>query len=119
MFVDTLIIGLTLTLLGRLPPFIFPLLSVAGGCYVVFLGWEPLHTPREISLAGADSTGNAWSGLGRGLTVNLLNSHLSLFWLMVGGALISGLSQQTAWGAIAAFWGHLLVGLDFVRLGSW
>lgn len=114
---DTFIIGLTFTLLGQFPSFIFPLLSVAGGCYVVFLGWETLHTPGEISLAVSDSTGNAWSSLGRGLTVNLLNPHPYLFWLTVGGPLISGLLQQAAWDAIGAFLGGFygcLVGAKIV-----
>ena len=106
---DAVIIGLTFTLLLQFPPFIFPLLGIAGGCYVLFLGWETLQIPSEVSLPKAEqaenagNTKNAWSSLRKGLMVNMLNPHPYLFWLTVGGPLISRLSQQSAWGAIAAF----------------
>ena len=106
---DAVIIGLTFTVLLQLPPFIFPLLSIVGGCYVIFLGWETLQTPSEVSLPtveqaeNARNTKNAWSSLRKGLLVNMLNPHPYLFWVTVGGPLISRLSQQSAWSAIAAF----------------
>ena len=86
---DAAIIGLTFTLFLQLPTFIFPVLGIVGGCYVLFLGWETLQTPSEVSVAAAEqaeNAGNAWSSLRKGLIVNMLNPHPYLFWLTVGGA---------------------------------
>ncbi len=114
---DTAIIGLTFTLFLQLPTFIFPVLGIVGGCYVLFLGWETLQTPGEVSVAAAEqaeNAGNAWSSLRKGLIVNMLNPHPYLFWLTVGGPLISRLSQQSAWSAIFAF----LAGFYSCLIGS-
>ena len=114
---DAAIIGLTFTLFLQLPTFIFPVLGIVGGCYVLFLGWETLQTPREVSVAAAEqaeNAGNAWSSLRKGLIVNMLNPHPYLFWLTVGGPLISRLSQQSAWSAIFAF----LAGFYSCLIGS-
>ena len=114
---DAAIIGLTFTLFLQLPTFIFPVLGIVGGCYVLFLGWETLQTPSEVSVAAAEqaeNAGNAWSSLRKGLIVNMLNPHPYLFWLIVGGPLISRLSQQSAWSAIFAF----LAGFYSCLIGS-
>ncbi len=114
---DAAIIGLTFTLFLQLPTFIFPVLGIVGGCYVLFLGWETLQTPSEVSVAAAEqaeNAGNAWSSLRKGLIVNMLNPHPYLFWLTVGGPLISRLSQQSAWSAIFAF----LAGFYSCLIGS-
>ena len=114
---DAAIIGLTFTLFLQLPTFIFPVLGIVGGCYVLFLGWETLQTPSEVSIAAAEqaeNAGNAWSSLRKGLIVNMLNPHPYLFWLTVGGPLISRLSQQSAWSAIFAF----LAGFYSCLIGS-
>ena len=114
---DAAIIGLTFTLFLQLPTFIFPVLGIVGGCYVLFLGWETLQTPGEVSVAAAEqaeNAGNAWSSLRKGLIVNMLNPHPYLFWLTVGGPLISRLSQQSAWSAIFAF----LAGFYSCLIGS-
>ena len=114
---DAAIIGLTFTLFLQLPTFIFPVLGIVGGCYVLFLGWETLQTPSEVSVAvaeQAENAGNAWSSLRKGLIVNMLNPHPYLFWLTVGGPLISRLSQQSAWSAIFAF----LAGFYSCLIGS-
>ncbi len=114
---DAAIIGLTFTLFLQLPTFIFPVLGIVGGCYVLFLGWEALQTPSEVSVAvaeQAENAGNAWSSLRKGLIVNMLNPHPYLFWLTVGGPLISRLSQQSAWSAIFAF----LAGFYSCLIGS-
>jgi threonine/homoserine/homoserine lactone efflux protein len=108
---DAVIIGLTFTVLLQLPSFVFPLLGIIGGCYVIFMGWETLRTASTVSLPmtgqaeNAENTQNARSSLYKGLMVNMLNPHPYLFWLTVGGPLISRLSEQSAWSAIVAFLG--------------
>ena len=99
---DVLIVGLVLMLLHQLPPASFSILSLIGGCYVCFLGGETLRTPAPTRLA-EEGTGSVWLSFRKGLLVNLLNPHPYIFWLTVGGPLVTDNARHDAWLPIGAF----------------
>lgn len=100
---DLFVIVCCLLLLAQLSPPFVAILGVLGGLYVIFLGWETLQTVPAVPKSMAEHTGNIWPSLRKGLTVNLLNPHPYLFWLMVGGPLVMQSYTQSAFGAIVAF----------------
>jgi len=100
---DVFVIACCLLLLAQLPPVVFTLLSLGGGFYVLFLGWETLQTVPATAGLTTDSTRNTLQSLRKGLVVNLLNPHPYLFWLTVGGPFVIQSATQSAFGAILAF----------------
>ena len=102
---DLAIIGGAFFLLVGLPPLIYPILSIGGGFYVLFLGWETLRTTTGATGPAVEGINKAFPSLWKGMTVNLLNPHPYLFWLTVGGPLITESYQQQAWMPIVAFLG--------------
>ena len=100
---DIFVIASCLLLLAQLPPVVFTLLSLGGGFYVLFIGWETLQTVPATAVQTTDSTGNTFQSLRKGLTVNLLNPHPYLFWVTVGGPFVIQSAAQSAFGAILAF----------------
>jgi threonine/homoserine/homoserine lactone efflux protein len=102
---DVFVIACCLLLLARLPSIVFALLSVGGGFYVLFLGWETLKITSVVTVPTEKSAASALQSLRRGLTVNLLNPHPYLFWLTVGGPLMMQSYDRSAFGAIVMFLG--------------
>ncbi len=99
---DVLIVSLVLMVLTQLPPTSFSVLSLIGGCYVCFLGGETLRTSAPTGLA-EEGTGSVWLSFRKGLLVNLLNPHPYIFWLTVGGPLVTDNARHDAWLPIGAF----------------
>jgi len=102
---DIAIIALCLFVLIRLPPTAFSVLSLCGGLYVMFLGWETLRTTPMTTLPLTGTMGDTWRSFGKGIAVNLLNPHPYLFWLTVGTPLLTENYRQSALGAILTFLG--------------
>lgn len=100
---DVAIILFCYLVLVRLPVLAFPLLSIAGGLYVMFLAWETLRVSGPATVAAITPSPSTRQSLVKGVLVNLLNPHPYLFWLTVGGPLITKSYQQSAVGSIAAF----------------
>lgn len=100
---DVAVITFCVLLLARLPPWIFAILSVGGGLYVVFLGWETWRTVILTPTSTAETTHATRQSLGKGIVVNLLNPHPYLFWLTVGAPLIIESYRQSAFMSIVAF----------------
>jgi threonine/homoserine/homoserine lactone efflux protein len=100
---DVFVIACCLILLAQLPSVVFAVLSVGGGFYVLFLGWETFQTLPTATVPTAEQAEHVLHSLRRGLTVNLLNPHPYLFWLTVGGPLVMQSYTQSAFGAIVAF----------------
>jgi len=100
---DVFVIACCLILLAQLPSVVFAMLSVGGGFYVLFLGWETFQTLPTATVPTAEQAEHVLHSLRRGLTVNLLNPHPYLFWLTVGGPLVMQSYTQSAFGAIVAF----------------
>ncbi len=99
---DVLIVGLVLAVLHQLPPVSFSVLSLIGGCYVCYLGWETLRTPVPPG-AEAGGAGGVLLGFRKGLLVNVLNPHPYIFWLTVGGPLVSDNARHDIWLPIVTF----------------
>ena len=100
---DVFVIACCLILLAQLPSVVFGLLSVGGGFYVLFLGWETLQTLPTAAVPTVAHTEHVLQSLRRGLAVNLLNPHPYLFWLTVGGPLVMQSYAHSAFGAIVTF----------------
>ena len=99
---DVLIVGLTLVVLHQLPPATLPVLSLIGGSYVCFLGRETLRTTVALS-PGTGGAGSLFLSFCKGLLVNLLNPHPYIFWLTVGGPLVTDNAYHNTWPPIMAF----------------
>ncbi len=115
---DLPIILLSVFVLGLLPPWTLAVVGVIGGGYVVYLGWETVHSARQASvqiLQGAPDSA-AVSGrqsLLRGAAVNALNPHPYLFWATVGGpTLLAAFSQSLLQGVL------FLLGFYITLIGS-
>lgn len=107
---DLPIIAVSLFLLARLTAHaeILGLLSLAGGCLLLFLGWQNLRS-RETAPLTPDTSPQP---LRKGIAVNLLSPHPYLFWLSVGAPLTAKAMAQSIPTAIAFIAGFytLLVG---------
>lgn len=100
---DVVIVVPTLLLLEQSSKEIFTWLSLVGGVYVVFLGWETLRNPlRDGSKADQIETTNA-RGFLQGLVVNWLNPHPYMFWLTVAGPLVRTQAALCDWMSIILF----------------
>jgi threonine/homoserine/homoserine lactone efflux protein len=80
---DVPIVAVTMLLLSKLSHFepILGTLSLLGGLFVLYLGWENLSTKGVVETAG-ESTPRS---LRKGVLVNFLSPHPYIFWLTVGG----------------------------------
>jgi threonine/homoserine/homoserine lactone efflux protein len=80
---DLPIITVTLFILAELSRFqhILGMISLVGGCFVLFLGMKNLQT-RGVHLSLARSTPRS---LQKGILVNIFSPHPYLFWFSVGG----------------------------------
>lgn len=109
-FTDLPIIVLTLAVLSQLSDFhnILGIISVIGGCVILFMGYESMNPKRSET----DLSEPAPRSLTKGILVNALSPHPYLFWFSVGGPTVSkAYSQSTmaAFGFIGSFY-LLLVG---------
>lgn len=100
---DVLIVSLVLMMLTQLPPTSFSVLSLIGGGYVCFLGGETLRTPAPMRMAEEGGAGSRLLSFRKGLLVNLLNPHPYIFWLTVGGPLVTDNARDNMWFPIGAF----------------
>jgi threonine/homoserine/homoserine lactone efflux protein len=109
---DLPIIVLTLLFLQTLPPAFLALVFAGGGLFVLYLGVETVRHAATSRLAIAPVQGAMTQDLWRGTLVNLFSPHPWLFWLSVGGPLVSDL-VRASWtqGALFLFGFYgLLVG---------
>lgn len=112
---DVPIIGVMLLVLKQLPAGANRVLSVAGGLYVLYLAWglwRQWRTGAGRTFQAATSTASPWATLRRGALTNFLNPNPYLFWGLVGGPILLGALEQSAWHA-----GAFLVGMYGVFIG--
>ncbi len=100
---DVLVVGTVLVLLAQMPPVVLPLLSIIGGGYVCLLGWQTLQTTAGPRVSAGQEQGSLLKSFRKGLLVNLLNPHPYVFWLTVGGPLVTMNAQHNRWAPIVAF----------------
>jgi len=111
---DLPIIVLTLFILSKLSGFhtILGVISLLGGCFILYLGFESIRT-RGMDICSDNDTPRS---LQKGIIVNLLSPHPYLFWFSVGGPLTVKAMQHNIIAAatfIASFY-VLLVGSKIV-----
>lgn len=107
---DLPIIAFSLLVLAQLAdqPNILGLISLAGGLFLVYLGWQNLRS-RDTASTAAEANPQS---LRKGIAVNLLSPHPYLFWLAVGAPLTTKAMNHSLGAAIAFIGGFyaLLVG---------
>ncbi len=59
-------------------------ISLAGGLFVLYLGWETLRAQHPSTGTANDRAGS----IGRGVAVNALSPHPYIFWITVGSPVI-------------------------------
>ena len=76
---------LTLYILSKLSGFhtVLGIISLLGGCFILYLGFEGIRTSGINVLLDTDKP----RSLQKGIIVNLLSPHPYLFWFSVGGPL--------------------------------
>lgn len=97
---DFPIILLTLFFLPRLSDSatVLGVISLIGGCVILYMGYESFR-PGEVNVQMRDP---GRGSLVRGILVNALSPHPYLFWLTVGGTIMSG-ALEIGVAALAAF----------------
>lgn len=118
---DLPIIVISLLFFSVLPPLLETILTVAGGCFVLYLAWETLSEARHASLmnsaglAPAAASDDIW----RGVLVNFLSPHPWLFWMTVAAPILTRAWQSNAWSALGflvGFYGLLVGGKMMLAL---
>jgi threonine/homoserine/homoserine lactone efflux protein len=94
--------------LAQLRP-LLGIVSIAGGCFVLYLAWDSLRPARQEAEAPAEQP-RSWF---KGIVTNLLSPHPWLFWLTVGAAILAKAIAQS-WLIAAAF----LFGFYLLLVGS-
>lgn len=102
---DAPIILLTLFLLSKLSHFhlILGIISLVGGCFILFLGYETFTT-RGVTLK---LTHENPQSLAKGILANALSPHPYLFWFSVGAPIMAKAINQNvlnSLGFIASFY---------------
>ncbi len=63
-------------------PLAFTGLKLAGGAYLIYLGWQALRSPGSVNLRqGERATSTAWQLFGQGLLANAINPKVVMFFL--------------------------------------
>jgi len=109
-FTDLPIIILTLAVLSKLSDFrnVLGIISLVGGCVILFMGYESMNPESSES----DFSKTKQNSLVKGILANALNPHPYLFWLSVGGPIMSraiNLNVKALFAFIGSFY-VLLVG---------
>jgi len=109
-FTDLPIIIVTLAILSKLSDFhnILGIISLIGGCVILFLGYESMN-PESPESEFSDTRPNS---LAKGILANALSPHPYLFWFSVGGPIMSraiNLNVKASIAFIGSFY-VLLVG---------
>lgn len=114
---DLPIIGLSVLLVGTLPPEALSWVGTVGGLVVLWIGVETIRAAQKAVAPGNPGAQTApRQELWRGVLVNALNPHPYIFWATIGGpALVSGwrISPWHAFAFLVSFY-TLLVGSKIV-----
>lgn len=89
---DLPIIMLTLFVLSGLSAFhsILGVISLAGGCFLLFMGWESMRAKNVET----DCREIQPKSLAKGIMVNILSPHPYLFWLSIGAPVMTKAYRQ-------------------------
>ena len=108
-FTDLPIIILTLVVLSQLSDSdnILGIISLLGGCVILFMGYESMNPKSSDS----DLSETKPKSLAKGMLANALSPHPYLFWLSVGGPIMSramNLSMAAPFAFIGSFYIFLI-----------
>ena len=102
---DSVLVTLALLLAAPLPAWGLSVISMVGGLILVSMGWGTIRSAgapvREVAAGGAP-TGNP---LGRAIATNLLNAQAFLFWLTIGGPVLTEAFRTSGWKGPVIFMG--------------
>ena len=118
---DLPIIVASLFFFGMLSPLLAMLLSIAGGCFVLFLAWETWRAARRATLVDGQYAASvaASDDIWRGVLVNFLSPHPWLFWMTVAAPILTRAWQSSALAALGflvGFYGLLVGGKVLLAL---
>ncbi len=109
---DLPIIGLSVLLVGTLPPEALSWVGTVGGLVVLWIGIETIRAAQTAPAPGSPGVQKApRQELWRGILVNALNPHPYIFWATIGGpALVSGwrISPWHAFAFMVSFYALLI-----------
>lgn len=107
-FTDLPIILVTLLVLSQLAAYesVLGIVSLVGGCVILFMGYESMR-PKNIKLDYMDAKPQS---LFKGILANALSPHPYLFWMSVGGPIMTKAMGQSV-PALLAFIGGFYVAL--------
>ena len=110
---DAPIVLISVLLFSVLPPLLETGLTIFGGLFLFYLGYETIRSGRGARLSAlADAPQAASADIWRGVLVNALSPHPWLFWISVGGPTLTGMWARGPLHAVAFLLGFysLLVG---------
>lgn len=78
----TLLAALGVSALIAASPLMFSALKLAGGAYLIYLGWQALRSKGGLSAPVADGVASSsWQLFGKGLLANAINPKVVMFFL--------------------------------------
>lgn len=111
---DLPIILIATLLVRALPVWAEVALSVAGGCYLAYLGYKTIVKARTAQPPAVGTRAvSTVVDLRRGVIVNLLSPNPWIFWITVGAPILLA-AWQHGWGVALAF----LIGFYALLVGS-
>ena len=118
---DLPIIVISLLFFSILPPLLEMILTLAGGCFVLYLAWETLREAPHASLVDRQGAAPvaASDDIWRGVLVNFLSPHPWLFWMTVAAPILTRAWQTSALAALGflvGFYGLLVGGKVLLAL---
>lgn len=108
---DILPVSLSLLVLTSLPGWMSNIVSILGGCFILFLAYSAFRSARDYSLDPAALVSSRRQNFVKAVTVNLLNPNPFLFWsLVMGPLLLKALRESIAIGVamLSVFYGTIV-----------
>ncbi|MGL4651834.1 MAG: LysE family translocator [Caldilineaceae bacterium] len=116
---DLVIVPICVLVVGALPLWFEPVLSMVGGIFVLYLGLRMVNEARHATLLQPTPV-RGRVDMQRGMAVNVLSPHPWLFWITVGAPLLVGYWRASPWQAVLFLAGFylLLVGSKVAVAGA-
>jgi threonine/homoserine/homoserine lactone efflux protein len=110
---DGPIIALVLLLLNNLPPAFLRVLQIAGGFFVLYLGWKSFQAYRRFQPVDLNAPGVERQNLFQAALMNFLSPGPYIFWsILAGPILVQGWQQSPGFGLV------FLAGFYFLMVGT-
>lgn len=109
MLSDLLVVPLCVLVIGSLPSWFEPALSIAGGLFVIWLGVRMVLDARHATLLQPPLEQRSRVDLQRGALVNFLSPHPWIFWMTVGAPLLVNFWAESLWDALLFVLGFYLL----------